>query len=227
MSGQSKRAKRLKHLCRLNPTKREVAHLPPNTEVSFLPMEKVSERGVLTLSETRSLTDVMNGFTYFRNGDVIVAKITPRFENGKGAECHSLANGIGFGSTEFHVLRPLPGVDSRFIFFLSCSQEFRHLGASLMYGAAGQQRVPEDFLANYEVLLPPLPEQRAIAAFLDRKTGRQIDTVVAKKQRLIDRLQEKRQALISHAVTKGLDPHAPMKDSGPPVVGRGAAALGG
>src|SRR5205823_4809224 len=85
--------------------------------------------------------------------------------------------------------------------------------AAMMQGAAGQQRVPEEFVSNFQAAFPSLLEQRAIAAFLDRETAK-INTLIAKKERLIELLQEKRAALISHAVTKGLDPAVPMKDSG-------------
>ena len=82
-----------------------------------------------------------------------------------------------------------------------------------MTGAAGQKRVPSDFVAEFPVFVPPIDQQDAIAAFLDRETTR-IDALIAGKRRLIELLHEKRQAVISHAVTKGLDPNAPMKDSG-------------
>ena len=90
---------------------------------------------------------------------------------------------------------------------------FKRLGEAEMYGAGGQKRVPDSFVRNLMHPLPPLSEQRAIAAFLDRETA-QIDALVAKKERLIELLQEKRTALISRAVTKGLDPDVPLKDSG-------------
>lgn len=212
------RERRLKYLCVINPSKRELNGVSRGLEVSFLPMEKVSEHGTLRLDETRSIEDMLQGFTYFRDGDIIVAKITPCFENGKGALCRGLVNGIGFGSTEFHVLRPRAGVDGRFLNYVTRTAEFRGLGAALMYGAAGQQRVPESFIENYVVFVPPLYEQRAIADFLDRKTA-QIDALIARKQRQIELLGEKRQALNSQAVTKGLDPTAPMKGSGFPWLG--------
>ena len=79
-----------------------------------------------------------------------------------------------------------------------------------MYGAGGQKRVPDDFVRDFTVALPPLPEQTAIAAFLDRETAK-IDALVAEQRRLIDLLKEKRQAVISHAVTKGLNPNAALK----------------
>ncbi len=205
--------KRLKFGCRINPSKSEIVHLSPTFVVSFLPMENIGEDGKLLLTEARTLGQVGQGYTYFRNSDVIVAKITPCFENGKGALSGNLVGGIGFGTTELHVLRSNDNVDSRFVFYVTRSHAFRNLGVAMMYGAAGQQRVPENFVQDFRVAFPPLPEQRAIAAFLDRETAA-LDALIAKKEQLIQRLQEKRVALISRAVTKGLDPNARMKDSG-------------
>lgn len=206
-------AKRLKLVAALNPPASEARDLSPETEVSFVPMEAVGEYGGLDLSTTKQLGDVGGGYTYFRDGDVVVAKITPCFENGKGAHASGLANGIAFGTTELHVLRVADELDERFLFYLTLSDAFRRLGEADMYGAGGQKRISEAFVENFRSPLPPIPEQRAIAAFLDRETAK-IDASVAKKERLIELLQEKRAALITRAVTKGLDPNVPMKDSG-------------
>ena len=178
-----------------------------------MPMEAVAEYGGLDLSLTKELSDVADGYTYFSNGDVLVAKITPCFENGKGSLASELVNGIAFGTTELHVLRCGPELDKQYSFYFTLADAFRKLGEAEMYGAGGQKRVPESFVANLRHPLPPLPEQRTIAAFLDRETAR-IDALVSKKERLIGLLQEKRTALITRAVTRGLDPNAPMKDSG-------------
>jgi len=210
--------KRLKYLCQINPSKSEVTSLPKNTKVSFLPMELIGEDCSLTLTENRPISDVWEGYTYFRDGDVIVAKITPCFENGKGALCDNLVNGIAFGTTELHVLRAGKKVDPKLLFLATKSYQFRKLGADLMTGTAGQKRVPDAFIRDYMVGLPPLPEQHAIAAFLDRETTR-IDALIEKKQRFIELLEEKRQAIITHAVTKGLDPDVEMKDSGVAWIG--------
>jgi len=123
----------------------------------------------------------------------------------KGSIAEGLLNSVGFGTTQLHVIRPGPEMDRQYLFYLTLSGPFRKLGAAEMYGAGGQKRVPDDFIHNFRAPLPLLPEQPAIAAFLDRETQR-IDALVAKKRRLIDLLQEKRAALISHAVTKGLNP---------------------
>ena len=205
--------RRMRYACHLNPTKSEVSSLPPETLVSFLPMEKVGTEGELVLDDNRALEDVLQGFTYFRNIDIITAKITPCFENGKGAIVSHLTNGIGFGSTEFHVLRPFRGNVPRFIYYLTKSHSFRSWGIASMYGAGGQKRVPEDFIEDFRIGFPPEAQQQQIAAFLDRKTA-ELDAVLRLKKRQLELLAEKRQALISQAVTRGLDPSAPLKPSG-------------
>jgi restriction endonuclease S subunit len=176
-------------------------------------MEAVGEYGGLSLVQSRQIEDVLNGYTYFCDGDVLVAKITPCFENGKGALAEGLEKGIGFGTTELHVLRANAELLPRYLLYLTFGDHFRRLGEADMYGAGGQKRVPESFIQNLCHPLPPLDEQRVIAAFLDRETAR-IDELIAKKQRLIELLKEKRQAVISRAVTKGLNPNAPMKPTG-------------
>lgn len=205
--------RRMRFVCEINPSKAELSLLPEDTTVSFVAMEKVGTDGQLLLDTTRLLESVLQGFTYFKDGDVIVAKITPCFENGKGAFCNELVNGIGFGSTEFHVLRPYRDYAPQFIYYVTYSYPFRSIGAALMQGSAGQKRVPDEFVKDFTIAWPPLAEQRRVAAFLDAKTV-ELDTLVALKERQVALLLLQRQALISHAVTKGLDPNAPMADSG-------------
>lgn len=195
------------------PKKSESKSVPSDTLVSFIPMEAVGEFGGIDLAATKPLEDVIDGYTYFADGDVVVAKITPCFENGKGAIASGLKNGIGFGTTELYVLRPEAELDNKYLFYVTISGDFRSLGAGEMYGAGGQKRVPEDFIRELRHPIPPIQEQRAIASFLDRETSK-IDALVKKKERLIELLAEKRTALISHAVTKGLTPDAPMKECG-------------
>lgn len=210
---------RLRFVSESNPPPSEVRGLPVETEVSFVPMEAVGEHGRLSLETTRQLADVKAGYTYFRDGDIVIAKITPCFENGKGALAAGLTNGIAFGTTELHVLRTTERGDRRFMFYVTLSDAFRRLGEAEMYGAGGQKRISESFVRNFSQAIPSLSEQRAIAAFLDRETAR-IDTLVAKKERLVELLQEQRTGLITCAVTKGLDPNVPMKDSGVEWLGK-------
>ncbi|WP_417533674.1 restriction endonuclease subunit S [Marinobacterium stanieri] len=147
--------------------------LPKGTDesqdVSFLAMASVSEDGLVLEQETRVLKETRKGYTYFERGDVLLAKITPCFENGKAALTDSLEHQIGFGSTEFHVLRADPRqLDSKYLFYIVWNDHFRFLGEKSMQGAAGQKRVSVDFLKNFEIPLPPLDEQKRIAAILDK-----------------------------------------------------------
>ena len=176
-------------------------------------MEAIREYGGIDLGATKALSDVIEGYTYFRNGDVVVAKITPCFENGKGALATGLYGDIGFGTTEIHVLRPSFEFDARFLLYLTFSDHFRRTGTASMYGAGGQKRVPDDFIRDFRHPIPSRCEQHPISDFLDRETAR-IDALVARKERLIDLLQEKRIARITHAVTRGLVPDVPMMESG-------------
>ena len=206
--------RRLRHAVQLNPSKSEVRHLPGKTEVSFLPMEAIGDDGSLDRERSRPISEVESGYTYFRDGDVTIAKITPCFENGKGAVMRDLLGGIGFGTTELIVARPDDAVvSSEYLDRIFNSHPFRRLGEAAMYGAGGQKRVPDDFVRDFAIALPPREEQADIETFLDRETAK-IDALVAEQERLIALLKEKRQAVISHAVTKGLDPSVPMKDSG-------------
>jgi type I restriction enzyme S subunit len=202
---------RLKFVCHTNPAKSEVAYLPNDTEVSFCPMESVGN-GTISTESKKLLGEVRQGFTYFRDGDIVIAKITPSFENGKGAIASNLVNGLGFGTTELHVLRPSSLIDRNFLYYLTVSGVFRGFGATQMYGTAGQKRISDRFLNDFPTPLPPLQDQRLIAHFLDRETAR-LETLITKKCELIDLLQKKRSAIITNAVTRGLDPQVPMKDS--------------
>lgn len=212
--------KRLRFVAELNPSKSEVSHLAAETEVSFLPMEAIGEDGSLELDRVRPLADVQTGYTFFRDGDVTIAKITPCFENGKGAAMRDLCNGIGFGTTELIVIRPkATQTTSNYLHWLFTSRPFRKAGEAFMYGAGGQKRVPDDFVRDFEIGYPPLPEQWLIDTFLERE-AKKIDALVQEQTRLIDLLKEKRQAVISRAVTKGLNPNVPMKDSGVEWLGK-------
>ena len=191
----------------VNPAPRKVRKLNASDEVSFVPMEAVGEWGGLSLERTKPLDEIGAGYTAFEDGDVVVAKITPCFENGKGALAEGLENGAGFGTTELHVLRSGKRLDKQFLFYLTISHTFRMLGESEMYGAGGQKRVPPEFPKDFRVPLPPLAEQELVVRFLDSKIT-QIDKLVAQKRELIAKLKEKRSAVIARTVTRGLPPEA-------------------
>ena len=148
----------------LNPNKKELLNF--NGNVSFLPMSNVSENGKIDLSINRNIDDVRKGFTFFKDNDVIVAKITPCFENGKGAPVFGLLNGVGFGSTEFHVLRPKNTVNTVWLYHVTMLSKFRVEGERKMTGSGGQRRITKDFIYNFKLNIPPLALQNEFADFV-------------------------------------------------------------
>ena len=201
----------IKHLALLNPRKSDFVG---DTEqlCSFVPMEKL-KTGVVQLDEKRPIAEVIGGYTYFEDGDVLQAKVTPCFENKNIAIAKGLTNGIGFGSSEINVFRPYQGVNAEYLYYRVQEDSYMSFCTSSMIGAGGLKRVPTDVINNFKIAAPEKSEQANIARFLDHETAR-IDALIEEQQRLIKLLKEKRQAVISHAVTKGLDPTVPMKDSG-------------
>lgn len=135
----------------------EIAEVNPSSKpkckdeepVSFITMADVSEDGEIINQQSKMYGEVKKGYTVFQDGDILFAKITPCMENGKGALALNLINGIGFGSTEFHVLRPMDSRDTAFIYFLTMNKKFRQQARRFMRGTAGQLRVPKDFLDEY------------------------------------------------------------------------------
>lgn len=207
---------RLRFRVKLNPSlsKPLNADLP----VSFLPMEAVGDDGTLDLERTRLVGEVAAGYTYFEDGDVTIAKITPCYENGKGAVMAGLLEGVGFGTTELIVMRPIQGDCPKWLYYLTMCGVFRLPGEASMQGAGGQKRVSDLFVKDYFAPVPTPDEQQAIADYLDVETAR-IDTLIHEKDELIGLLREWRQSVIAEAVTKGLNKDAPMKASGVAVLG--------
>lgn len=181
-------------------------------------MEAIGEDASLRLDQTRPVETVRQGYSFFQEGDVAFAKVTPCFENGKAAVMSGLVEGAGFGTTEVTIARATSRIINRFLFYVLTEDRFRQLGQSAMTGAGGLKRVPDLFTKNFAFPLPSLREQQRIVNFLDRETA-QIDELIARQEHLIELLAEKRQAVITHAVTKGLDPTASTKPSGTPWLG--------
>lgn len=189
---------RLRFRCKLNPSVKD--RLSDDDVASFLPMEAIGDDGSLNLEATRSVGDVASGYTYFEDGDVTIAKITPCFENGKGAVMRGLLGGIGFGTTELIVIRPNDTVHPDWLYCLTQSDAFRKRGEAMMYGAGGQKRVPDLYVRDLPIAWPPIEEQQAIADYLASETAR-IDKLVDHVQDEIKLLQEFRAATITDAVT--------------------------
>ena len=159
-SKQKNELKKLGECCSINPRRPNI-NLHDTDKVSFVPMSAVSENGHLVDMIDEEYGKVKKGFTYFENNDVLFAKITPCMENGKGAIAHGLTNGIGMGSTEFHVLRPIDEISSPYwLLALTQMPVFRERAAKNMSGTGGQKRVGASYLEHFMVGLPSIEEQR-------------------------------------------------------------------
>ena len=161
--------KTLLEACVIRPPKSEARQrLAKDSLVSFVPMEDLGI-GVkqLRTSRTRKFSEVEGSYTYFADGDVLLAKITPCFENGKLGVASELKNGIGFGSSEYIVFRPENYLSKEWLYYYLSRESFRAEGAARMTGAVGHKRVSTEFIDNYLIPIPPLPEQHRIVAILD------------------------------------------------------------
>ena len=177
---------RLGEICTINPRAKKSGY-SDNMVVSFVPMVAVDERaGAIAVREERPLAEVSRGYTSFKDGDVLFAKITPCMENGKAALARNLTNGIGRGSTEFYVVRPGDRVLGEYIYHFVRQAWFREEAKRNFTGTAGQQRVPKTFMENALIPLPPLDEQWRIVGILNRaaKIGGQAETATVQASAL-------------------------------------------
>jgi type I restriction enzyme, S subunit len=161
---------RLVDCCTIKPPKSEARKLLKGNElVSFVPMRNlgINTKGVIK-DEDKALSDVSGSYTYFAEKDVLLAKITPCFENGKLGIATGLTNHIGFGSSEFIVFRAGCDLFPEYLYYFLLQPSFRETGQAVMTGAVGHKRVPKDFIENTEIPLPPIPEQKRIVAILDQ-----------------------------------------------------------
>ena len=163
--------KTLDEIATFRPSKDEIKALPGDTDVSFVPMASLNTFDAsFEAVETRKLTDVSSGFTYFRNNDILLAKITPCFENGKAGIAHNLKNGIGFGSTEYIVIRADESVVyPEWIFYYINTREFIDGGKPFMTGTAGQQRIDINYVKQYQIPVPSLEEQKMLLDEIHRE----------------------------------------------------------
>lgn len=177
-------------VCEIKPPKRE-ARVKLNIDdlVSFLPMEDLGI-GIkfVVPSQEKKLGEVQSSYTYFSEGDVLLAKITPCFENGKLGIAKKLKNGVGFGSSEYVVLRPTKILGEEWLYYFLSQPSFRTEGAARMTGAVGHKRLAKDFVDDYPIPLPPLPEQERIVGILDEAFA----GIAAAKERTEKNLQNAR-----------------------------------
>ncbi|WP_238529146.1 restriction endonuclease subunit S [Acidithiobacillus thiooxidans] len=183
-------------MCLIKPPKSE-ARKGQNADflVSFAPMETLGiDQKYLITNQTRTMSDVIGSYTYFTNGDVLLAKITPCFENGKLGIASDLINNIGFGSSEYIVFRANEQLDAEWLYYYLSRQSFRNEGASRMAGAVGHKRITKDFIEDYPIPIPPLPEQRRIVAILDEA----FEGIATAKANAEKNLQNAREVFESH-----------------------------
>ena len=181
--------------CEINPRKSNDTRLDSEIDVSFVAMPSVTNDGKLDASIIRPYSEVKNGFTYFAENDILFAKITPCMENGKGAIARGLKNEVGFGSTEFHVIRPVAEKSTPcWVYIITMMDEFRRNAEKVMTGTGGQRRVPASYLSDYVLTLPPLELQNRFAAFVEST-----DKSKFALQQNIERLELCRNALMQKA----------------------------
>jgi len=186
--------KHLEDISNINPRK-EV--LDENDTVSFISMSDVSDDARLISYQPRLYKEVFKGFTSFRDGDVLVAKITPCFENGKGALVDNLINKTGFGSTEFHVLRSKKNGDELFIYYHTVTDRFRKIGEKNMTGTAGQKRISTDFVKGFLIPYPRNDiERKKIASILSTW-----DKAIKLKEKLIEQKKQQKKGLMQKLLT--------------------------
>ena len=171
---------KMNEICEINPKKSEISDLR-NIMVSFVPMQSVTEDGKIYTDDKRNINDVKSGFTYFRENDVLFAKITPCMENGKGAIAVNLENKIGFGSTEFHVIRPGKYVNPLWIYTLTATKEFRKQAEMSMTGSAGQKRVSSKYLENYRIGVPPITLQNKFSKIVKQIDKQKFESMIQLK----------------------------------------------
>ena len=194
---------KLSDVCTIQPAKREVkSELTDDSLVSFMGMSSLGiGRKYSSSCEVRKLKDVYKSYTYFKENDVLLAKITPCFENGKLGIAKDLSNGTGFGSSEFVVLRCSETLLPEYLYYFFLQPDFRSEGKKNMSGAVGQKRVSKDYIENTSIPLPPLTEQKRIVAKLDA-VFEQADTVTANVQKQLNEYRSLKSSLLANMLVR-------------------------
>jgi hypothetical protein len=191
----SAECKSLDEIAMFKPSKDEVRNLPEDTKVSFVPMADISMNSeFFEAKEERQISEVLSGFTYFRDNDILLAKITPCFENGKAGIARGLTNGVGFGSTEYIVIRANTDiVYPEWIYYHINSTDFLAEGKKYMTGTAGQQRIDINYVKQYSIPVPSLEMQKEV---LDKIKNEQElvkpakDMIVVFTEKINDRIKD-------------------------------------
>lgn len=187
------RISRIKYICEFNPGTKKANH----DVVSYAPMECVKD-GYLIKKEIRH-DGISTGLTSFEEGDIIMAKVTPCFENGNIAIAKDLVNKFGVGSSELFVFRAKK-VNTQWLFYFLRNSIFKKLAEATMTGTGGLKRVSPSFIRDFSLALPPEKEQRRIIEYLDKKCM-EIDRVIKYKQSAVEKLGQYKKSLIYEVVT--------------------------
>ena len=196
----------IRRIAYVNPTRTK--NLDIDSYVGYAPMERIRCDN-MNPSKIK-VSKLASGLTYCEEGDIVLAKVTPCFENGNLAIVPQVEQGCCYASSELFVFRAKGKVMPRFLLYTFLNRGFINAGASTMRGTGGLKRVTTEFANSAATPLPPLSEQHSIVSFLDAKCGK-IDEWVTKKQKEVEHLQELKQRVIADAVTRGLNPHVKMK----------------
>ena len=199
---------RLKDISTLSP--RYIGE-PLTEKVSFVPMEGL-RNGKVSCQEI-PFNEGYKKYTYFKNEDLLVAKVTPCFENGNIAIAKGLLNGIGFGSSEFFVLRCNSKVINSYLFYQTQTSDFIGRACSTMCGVGGLKRITPIFMRTYELEVPSIESQKKIVSFLDSKLSK-IDKIVSLLSQKRDAYLKLKKSIVNKAVTRGLNDDVKLKDSG-------------
>lgn len=194
-------------VCDINP-KTVLPDFSDDSIVSFLPMPTVEAETGAFSPETVEYKKVKKGYTKFQNNDVLFAKITPCMENGKSCVVRDLIQGVGFGSTEFHVLRCHAGMLPEYVFYFVVQKVFRSKAIPFMTGAVGQKRVPADYLRDCEIPVPTLAEQERIVAEIESRFER-ADALETAVDRALNDAEKLKQAVLKKAFSGELVPQNP------------------
>lgn len=200
--------KRLKNVSDFNPQNDQ--SISNFSEVGYLPMERL-KNGYM-LPSVINVYNLTQGLTFFKENDIVMAKVTPCFENGNIAIAKNLINNCGFGSSELFIFR-VRNINRKYFFYLLQEEKIKEVCKSTMIGTGGLKRISPTFMRNLLLPIPTTLEQQSIATYLEQKCS-EIDELITLQEEMITKLQSYKQSVITEAVTKGLDKNVPLKDSG-------------
>ena len=182
-----------------------------DAEVSFVPMESL-RNGIIDYQDI-PFKEAKGKYTFFSDGDLLVAKVTPCFENGNIAIANEMKEGIGFGSSEIFVLRMNKKVLNSYMFYITQSRNFQDGACATMCGVGGLKRISPLFMRTYELDIPSISNQQHIVDYLNKKLTK-IDERIEVLEKQKDAYMRLKKSIIHQAVTRGLNPDVSLKDSG-------------